>query len=213
MADKQLFEIQFRNMGMLMEAAKTCGLLLDANVKASVARTVIWGAGRIAEDAPIDTGRLRASILGYLQEKTGISLAGADAAAMAEGLGLSATQIDGYEGRIGTNVRYALPVEYGHKATGPKKLTPKQLRYLFASGILRSGPGGRAIPGTVSLIKGRKTYRGVDITINRRAGIVSRVKGKGMFRKNVPLIDRYFQNQVEMAIEYALAGKLLPISF
>lgn len=109
---KGLFEITFKGVDELLKVAERRSKLLDANVRVAVARTVLWGAARIAEDCPVDTGRLRSSIMGYLAKKYGISLKG-DAKAIAEGLQESVTEASGYDGRIGTNVEYALYQEYG----------------------------------------------------------------------------------------------------
>jgi len=196
---RDLFNITFKGTEDLLRAAEKQKQLLDANVKAAVTRTVLWGAGRIAQDCPVDTGRLRASILGYLAQKYGLSIDG-DLAAIAEGQSQSMTQVESYRGRIGTNVKYALPVEYGHKATGPKKLTDKQRRYLFAAGILKS-------------VNGKVVISNVNRRINKRAGLVSRVKGRGFFRRNLVLIDNYFQQQMKEAIRYTEIGRLMPVTF
>ena|GEM_PF-2277709 len=198
MSDK-LFSITFKGVDELLKVAERRRKLLDANVRAAVARTVLWGAARIAEDCPVDTGRLRASILGYLVQKYGLSVEG-DPAAIAEGQNQSLTQIEGYEGRIGTNVKYAVHQEYGFKATGPKELTPKQRRYLFAVGILKS-------------VNGKVVISNIHRRINKRAGMVSRVKGKGFFRRNLVLIDRYFQEQMREAIRHTEQDQLMPVTF
>ena len=203
MAGKNLFEITFEGTEELLKIAERRAKLLDANVRAAVGRTVLWGAARIAEDCPVDTGRLRASILGYLVQKYGLSVNG-DPKAVAEGQSQSLTQFEGYVGRIGTNVEYATHVEYGHKVTGPKALTPKQRRYLFAVGILKGVNGG---------VNGRVVISNIHRRINKRAGIVSRVKGKGFFRRNLVLIDRYFQDQMREAIRYTEQDQAMPITF
>jgi len=217
--EKDLFNITFKGVDELIKVAERKAQLLDANVRNAVARTVLWGAGRIAEECPTDTGRLRASILGYLVHKYGLRVEG-DPVAVADGISQSVTQINGYEGRIGTNVAYASHQEYGFNATGPKKLTDKQRRYLFAVGILQS-KDGRVVPGTVTVlvrksgkITGGKTYiGGINKVINRRAGSVSHVKGKGFFRRNLVLIDQYFQEQMEEAIKATEEDRLIPVTF
>ncbi len=196
---KNLFEITFKGTEELLMVAEQKAKLLDANVKAAVTRTVLWGAAKIAEDCPVDTGRLRASILGYLVHKYGLSVEG-DPTAVAEGVNESVTWVDGYEGRIGTNVAYAIHQEYGFKATGPKQLTAKQRRYLFAVGILKS-------------VNGKVVISDVNRRINKRAGAVSRVKGKGFFRRNLVLINRYFQEQMQEAIKTTEEGRSLPVTF
>lgn len=187
-----MFDIHFRGVEDLLRVAESRQLLLDANVRAAVARTVLWGASKIAEDCPVDTGRLRSSILGYLAQQHGVSLQGSDPQAITQGLGESVTEAAGYRGRIGTNVFYAALVDLG--ISGPKnrpKLTTKQLRYLFARGILQRGPGKTVI----------YTYR--------RRG----TRGRGFFRNNLPLIDNYFQQQMHEAIKHAERGELLPVTF
>lgn len=176
MANQNIFEITFKGTEELSKMAEQKQQLLDLNVKAAVIRTVLWGATKIAEDINVDTGRLRSSILGYLAEKYGITLEG-DPEAINEGLNLSVTGVEGYEGRIGTNVKYALPYEYGHN------------------------------------LKVAKNPKNIHKRINKRAGMVGRVKGKGAFRKNIPLIDRYFQEQMRDAITYTERGELMPVTF
>ncbi len=200
---KDLFNITFKGVEEALEVAQKKAQLLDANIRNALARTVLWGAGEIAKSCPVDTGRLRSSILGYLVDKNP-SLAGllngGNAEAIASGKAESVTDIIGYEGRIGTNVKYAADVEYGHIVTGPKKLTPKQRRYLFAVGILKA-------------VNGRVIVTDVHQKINRRSGITNRIKGKGFFRKNLVLIDRYFHDQMKEAIEATEEDRLIPVTF
>ncbi len=198
---RDLFDITFKGVDEFQAAIEKRIQLVDANVKVAVIRTVLKGARMIAEDCPVDTGRLRSSILGYLAQKYNVSLKG-DPQAIAAGLSESATEVSGYRGKIGTNVNYAAHVEYGHRATGPKKLTDKQRRYLFAAGILKS-------------VNGRVVVSNVNSRINRRAGLVSRVKGKGrgFFRRNLVLIDQLFQQQMQEALKAAEEGRLLPITY
>ena len=187
---KGLFEITFKGVDELLKVAERRHKLLDANVRQAVARTVLWGAARIAEECPVDTGRLRASILGYLAEKYGLSVEG-DSTAIAEGQGQSLTQAEGYEGRIGTNVEYALLVDYNISGGKRKPLTPKQLRYLFYKGILKRGQGKEVI----------YTYK------RKKAA------ARGFFRNNIPVIDVYFQGQMREAIRYTERGALMPVTF
>ena len=190
MSTKGLFEIKFKGVDELLKVAERRHKLLDANVRAAVARTVLWGAGRIAEECPVDTGRLRASILGYLIEKYGLSVEG-DSTAISEGQGQSLTAIEGYEGRIGTNVEYALLVDYCISGRKKAKLTPKQLRYLFYKGILKRGQGKEVI-----------------YTYKRKKAMI-----RGFFRNNIPVIDVYFQGQMRMAIHHAECDELMPVTF
>lgn len=190
MSTKGLFNITFKGVDELLKVAERRHKLLDANVRAAVARTVLWGAARIAEECPVDTGRLRASILGYLIEKYGLSVEG-DPAAISEGQEQSLTRIEGYEGRIGTNVEYALLVDYNISGKKKAKLTPKQLRYLFYKGILKRGQG-----------------REVIYAYKRKSAMI-----RGFFRNNIPVIDVYFQGQMRMAIHFAECDKLMPVTF
>lgn len=215
-----LFDIEFQGLEQARAWIPWVQTLISTNLRAAVARTVLWGAGEIAEDTPVDTGILRASIGGQVVDT-------APGGKGAEGRRQSLTRIDGLMGVIGTAVKYAIYQEFGFTATGPKKLTPKQLRFLFAAGILRSGPGGRVIRGpravTQTWYKGnmrasdRKIVReykitGVQDAINRRAGIRTHVKGKGFFRRNIPAIRAYFYAACQEAISLALQGKEMQVS-
>lgn len=187
---KGLFTITFKGVDELLRVAERQKQLLDANVRAAVARTVLWGAARIAEECPVDTGRLRASILGYLVQKYGLSVEG-DSTAIAEGQEQSLTRVEGYEGRIGTNVAYAALVDYGLSGEKRKPLTRKQLRYLFYKGILKRGQGKEVI-----------------YTYKRKKAMI-----RGFFRNNIPVIDVYFQGQMRRAIHCTECGELMPVTF
>jgi hypothetical protein len=189
-----LFEIKFEGIEQIKKLSEEHMALLHVNAKTAVARTILLGIARIAGDCPVDTGRARASLAGDLAGDAGIALDGPGAA---EGVNQSLTAINGLEGRIGSNVEYILYLEYGHRATGPKKLTEKQRRYLFATGILKN-------------IKGKIVPGNIHTRINRRAGIGGgRVKGKGFFRKNIPILKRYFDQMMEEAVEATLDGRSL----
>lgn len=189
---KGLFEITFKGVDELLRVAERRAKLLDANVRVAVARTVLWGAARIAEDCPVDTGRLRASILGYLVQKYGLTVDGSDPQAITEGLQESVTEANGYEGRIGTGVKYAVAVDYGRDPDKERKpLTVKQLRYLFAKGILERGPNNTVI------------YKYFP----------KRQKSRGYFRNNIPLIDNYFQIQMREAIRFTERDELMRVTF
>lgn len=188
-----ILEITFTDMEQLLELAKTQAQLLHDNVETAVANTVLLGVARIANDCPVDTGRARASIAGELADEAGVDLQG-DPQAIAEGKRQSVTGFKGFEGRIGSNVEYILYLEYGHKTTGPKKLTRKQLAYLFAKGILKQDSSGE---------------KSIHLRINRRAGITGRVKGKGFFRRNIPILQNHFNQQMEMAIKATSEGRSL----
>lgn len=192
MSNKGLFEITFKGVDELIKVAERRAKLLDANVRVAVARTVLWGAKRIVEDCPVDTGRLRASILGYLAQKYGINLGGSDPQAVTEGLQESITEVNGYEGRIGTGVKYAVAVDYGRDPDKERKpLTVKQLRYLFAKGILERGPNNTVI------------YKYFP----------KRQMSRGYFRNNIPLIDNYFQIQMREAIRFTERDELMRVTF
>ncbi len=202
---KKFVEIKFKGTDELIKLAEERCMLLKKNVETAVGRTVLLGVARIASDCPVDTGRLRASISGDFADLAGIDLSG-DSQEIAEGRQQSTTGFSGMEGRIGTNVEYALYIEYGHKVTGPEKLTPKQLRYLFATGKLKvvktSGGKSFLVPGTKA---------GQHNRINRRAGISGRVKGKGMFRKNIPVLQRNLDQEMNKAIQATSEDKLLRV--
>lgn len=235
-----LFNIEFQGIRETQDRLTALPGLLEFNLRIAVARTVLWGAGKIAEDCPIDTGLLRASIGGMVVN----TATGGKAAA--QGRTQSLTTIDGLLGVIGTAVHYAIHQEFGFTATGPKKLTAKQLRFLFAVGVLRRGPGGRVIPGNhprrlpsprpARTKTGRRRRRiplqthaplpgsgpqpkgavpttfGVDVAINRRAGIKTHVKGRGFFRRNIPAIRSYFFAACEEAVSLAMQGKEMVVS-
>lgn len=223
-----LFDIQFDGLKQLQAHFGYVHVLIEKNLRVAVQKTVLWGAGEIARETPVDTGLLRASIGGMVIDTS----AGGQGAA--QGRRQSLTQIDGLTGVIGTAVKYAIHQEFGFTATGPKKLTRKQLRFLFATGILRSqkSSGGKAIvrPGTVTVLKwgkfrkgkgglkvgkivGSETHMGIHKSINRRAGIRSHVKGRGFFRRNIPAIRQYFFAQCEQAIGLALLGKEMQVTY
>ena len=188
-----MFSITFRGVEELLQAQQRAAQLLDANIKVAVTRTVLWGAAKMAEDCPVDTGRLRSSILGYLAEQYGVNVdMPGDPQVIEEGKRESVTGVNGYAGLIGTNVKYAAAVDLGLDVSRTRApLTPKQLRYLFAVGILESGPNGSVI----------YNYR-------PRAR-----RGRGFFRNNIPLIDNYFQRQMREAIAYSERGELMPVTF
>lgn len=216
-----LFDITFKGADQLLKQVDKTQVLLLRNLRVAVTRTVLWGAGEIAEDCPVDTGLLRASIGGDVVDT---STGGAQASA---GRRQSLTRIDGLTGVIGTAVKYAIYQEFGFTASGSKKLTPKQLRFLFAVGILKRGPGGRVIPGNrttrVTYYRSsrgadRKVVRayrttGANAAINRRAGIKTKVKGRGFFRRNVPAIRAYFYAACDEALRLALQGQEMRVSY
>lgn len=186
-----IFEIRATGFQEALQRLRAVPQLVRVNAEAAVAATVMQGARWIMEDTPVDTGRLRASIGGNLVPST------EGRGGAAEGRGQSATELRGLTGVIGTNVEYAVHVEYGHVARGPRQLTARQRAYLFAVGILVRGPGGRVLLGDINR------------RINRRAGITFRVKGKGMFRKNIPRIREYFLGRMNRAVAAAAAGQTL----
>jgi hypothetical protein len=186
----KLYEISFSGTDELLKLAREDALLLKKNVGQAITKTTLLGIARIANDCPVDTGRLQASIAGDLAAEAGVDL---KSGKIREGKANSTTalNINNLEGRIGTNVEYALYIEYrGSQGTVKKKkpLTDKQRRYLFAVGILK-----RAKDGTIKLKKRQKSVHG----------------GPGFFRKNIPIIERYFHQQVEAAIKATAEGRLL----
>jgi len=186
---KKLFDIKFDGIEELEKLAKTQAELLSKNVETAIARTTHLGISRIANDCPVDTGLLRASIAGEYADAAGVELKHGK---KTEGKALSATKIDlrNLEGRIGTNVEYALYVEYkgegGYKKV-KRKLSNKQRRYLFYKGILKRDDNGKVI---YNYKKKKK-------------------QGKGFFRKNIPVIRAQFKWEMNKAIEATKEGRLL----
>ncbi len=163
---KPLISIEFRGTKEVERLLQERAKLLYQNAQSAVASAVLYAITRIASDTPVDTGRLRASIGGELGGRVGVDITGphVSSAAVAEGRQESVTSLDGLdrlEGRVGTNVNYALPVEYGHR---------------------------------VKFRVGSKTK-------------FRKVKGRGMFRKNVPLIRRYFREEMQRGVKAATKGK------
>ncbi len=163
---KPLISIEFHGTKQIEKLLQERADLLYRNARAAVASSVLYAITRISADTPVDTGRLRASIAGDLGDRTGVDIQGPNvsSAAIAEGRQESLTSLDGLdrlEGRVGTNVSYALPVEYGH-------------RVKFRVG---------------SQTKFRE------------------VRGRAMFRKNVPLIRRYFREEMQRGVRAATKGK------
>ena len=204
MANK-LFDIKFEGIDELIKLAETRAKLLKENVTAAVVDTTLFGINKIANDCSVDTGRLRASLTGEFGDEAEVDV---KRGKITEGKALSTTKIDmrNMEGTIGTNVEYALPVEYGHATSGPKKLTAKQLRYLFAVGILKTDKKGNVVPNIHVRINRRADMKyGVSIKDKGRY----RVKGKGFFRKNIPLIDNHFNRKMNEAIDATGEGRSL----
>lgn len=162
----KLISIEFRGTKEIEKLLGERLNLLYNNARAAVASATLYGVTRVAADTPVDTGRLRASIAGDLGDRTGVQVAGPNvsSAAMEEGRQQSLTSLDALdrlEGKIGTNVNYALPVEFGHR---------------------------------VKFRVGSKTK-------------FREIAGRGMFRKNVPLIRRYFRSEMQRGVKAATQGK------
>lgn len=196
---KQLFEIKFSPIEPLIKFSLEREELLRQNIQTALVITVLYGITMISNECPVDTNRLRASIVGEFAGQAGVPMMGTPEET--EGRALSVTSIDmkKMRGVIGTNVEYALYVEYGHKTSGPRKLTQKQIAYLIATGALV--PDGR----------GGLTSTNIHKRINRKAGIESRVKGKGFFRKNIPLIQKELNYNMNEAIIATSEGRLLKV--
>ena len=163
---KMIFDIQFKGTEELIQLAEQRSRLLAENVETAVADTVLLAISLIANDCPVDTGRLRASIAGDLADTANVVLKG-DPQAIKEGKAESVTDIDGLWGRIGTNVEYALYQEYG--------------------------------------IGGRETSK----ASRSGATLYSGFRGKGFFRKNIPVLDQHFKQKMREAIDATSAGRLL----
>lgn len=172
-----MFHISFRGIDEAIKASEKKAQLLNTNIQNAIARTVLWGATMIAEDCPVDTGRLKSSILGYLAEEYGIPVDGSNLSAIEAGKEQSTTSIGNHEGRIGTNVKYAMDVEYAHFATGRKKMSSKEKQFLYSLGMIK------------------------------------KVSGRGFFRKNLALIDQYFQTQMDEAIQATSENRVMPVTY
>lgn len=184
----KLVDIKYKGMDELLKLAKEQAQLLYLNAEGAVAKTVLFGVSKIANDCSVDTGRARASITGELAAQAGVDLQG-DSVAIEEGKRQSVTGFSGLEGRIGSNVEYILHIEYRGEFTGNrKKITAKQRRYLFAKGILVN-VGGQVV------YKNPKRYKSK--------------KGKGMFRKNIPILQNYLNEEMDEAIKATREGRLL----
>lgn len=204
--ETKLLEVSFKGVDELLKLAETAAELLRQNVESAIAETTLYGVGMIANDMPVDTGRARASIAGDLGDDAGVDLPG-DPQAIADGKSQSVTGFDGLEGRIGSNVEYILPLEYGHATRLPRKLTAKQLRYLFANGILKADSQGNVVAGDVNDRINRRAEMKEGVSVRDRGRY--RVKGKGFFRKNIPLISHKLQTSMERAIAATMEGRSL----
>ncbi|HBX22675.1 MAG TPA: HK97 gp10 family phage protein [Desulfotomaculum sp.] len=149
-----MFDINFRGHEDAMRLIETQAELLSKNIESAIAETVLYGVALIANDCPIDTGRLRASIAGRLAGAAGVDLGGGKPREIAAGKSQSTTMFNQYEGRIGTNVEYALYLEYG----------------------------------------------------------TSRIEAKAFFRNNAPLIENFFNQKMNEAVQATSEGRLLRAS-
>lgn len=161
------FEITFKGTDELLKLAEKQAELLRQNVETAVYDAMLLGIARIANDAPVDTGRLRASIAGDYAEQAGVQLTQGKAS---EGKTQSVTKFDkqAMEARIGTNVEYAIYQEYGTAGRA----------------IGKAGRSGATLHG-----------RGI--------------KGKGFFRRNIPVLQRHFNQVMDKAVKATREGKLL----
>jgi len=182
---KSIFEITFHGIEEVKRLAEERARHMRINAESAIANTVLLGVARIANDCPVDTGRARASLTGELADDAGVDLRG-DPRAIAEGKSQSLTGFRGLKGRIGSNVEYILYLEYKGERSGPKKLTEKQLRYLFATGILQNDGRG----GVIYNYQPKKSR-------------------KGFFRMNLPIIEAHFNRMMEKAMEATREGRLL----
>lgn len=182
---KKLYEINFKGIDELIKLAREREELLRKNAETAVANTVLFAIVRVANDCPVNTGRARASFAGDLADLAGVNLEG-DPRAIQDGKSQSVTGFSGLIGRIGSNVEYILYIEYRGEISQPRKLTPKQLAYLFANGILESDGDG-------NIIYNYKPKR----------------NAKGFFRKNLPVIEAHFNQVMEDALQATREGRLL----
>lgn len=134
-----MYEIQFRGHKELLRALEKTGELILQNAQVAVTKTVLLGVTLIANATPVDTGRLKSSIVGEFAAQTGQAVAGPG---VAEGKRHSLTRIDGLTGVIGTNVDYAAHVEYGrriYRRVGSRRIVVGTVapRAMFRSNIPR----------------------------------------------------------------------------
>lgn len=182
---KKIFDVSFEGIEEIKRLAKERVDLLSKNVETAVADTVLLGVTRIANDCPVDTGRARASIAGNLADQVPIPING-DPEEIAKGKAESLTGIFGKKGQIGSNVEYLIYLEYFKMRAYQRKLSGKQIRYLFATGILESDGQG----GVIYKYRRKKSPR-------------------GFFRKNIPIIRSHFKRVMENAISTTTEGRLL----
>ncbi len=182
---EKLYEIKYAGIDELLKLAQQDLKLFAENIGTVITNTTLFGIAKIANDCPVDKGLLQSSIAGDLAGAAGVDL---KRGRITEGRTKSTTKIDltKLEGTIGTCVEYALYVEYRDQIK-KKPLTNKQRRYLFAIGVLKKGKDGR-------------------IVLKRR---LSKHGGPGYFRKNIPIIDRFFHEQMQMALLATSLGRSL----
>lgn len=177
------FTVIFRDrQDVINRLKKTAQCLLHDNLQEAVSKATLFAVTVIAKDTPVDTGRLRASVGGELSAHLGFDL-GRSAQAIIDGKKQSLTEIKDLEGRIGTNVEYAPYILLNKKRASNHKLTAAQLRFLFATGVLKSENG------KVVYMSKKKA---------RRRGALSR---------NLPLIRKYHRTVIDQAIDATLEGR------
>jgi hypothetical protein len=182
---KKLLEMNYKGFEELQKLAAKQMQLLLLNAETAVANTVLFGVAITANDCPVDTGRARASLAGELADAAGVDIEG-DPQAIAEGKSQSVTGFSGLEGHYGSNVEYILYLEYRGERITSRELTAKQLRYLFATGILESDGEG-----------------GVKYNYQPRKG------SKGFFRNNLPRVQQHFNEEMDKAVKATKEGRLL----
>lgn len=182
---RKLFELTFKGTDELQKLAQERLELLKKNTETAVADAVLFGVTKIANDCPVDTGRARASIAGEFADMVSVDLEG-EPEEIAKGKSESVTDFSGMEGRIGSNVEYILLLEYFRERAYERKLTGKQIRYLFAKGILESDGQG----GVIYKYRRKKSPR-------------------GFFRKNLPVIQAHFNRVLDRAVKATSEGRLL----
>lgn len=142
---RKIMEVSFVGVEEIKRLAYEKARLMHQNAETAVAKTTLLGITSIVNDCPVDTGRLRASIAGELADISGVALEGSDSE-ISEGKGQSLSSLEGLEGRIGTNVEYAVYVEYGTAGRAVKQAASRSGATIYSGGMRGKGYFRNNIP-------------------------------------------------------------------